>query len=123
MAAAALEGRAGTDACAPPKKSNPNNESPAALCCRCCGAGALAVTGGGATAEELCGAGPGTTGAAGISPKRSTSGFAFLEGTGPGCTGTDDVRKEADLSSFAFSCTMFSGYHGQLCCSNIVRDV
>lgn len=96
-----LDGRAGAGAEPPPRKSRPNNESPALVCF-----GGAASAFGGALVPD---GGPELArGGVGSSPKRSITGWGF--GRGGGLWAEPAARRcEADLSICTFSCTFFRG--------------
>jgi hypothetical protein len=97
-----LDGRAGCDVGPPPKKSSPNNESPAFVCF-----GAAASAFGGADRTFVGGPVLGR-GGAGSSPKRSIAGCCLCGG-GAGRLEVVPSRCDADRSIWTFSCTFFSG--------------
>lgn len=100
-----LEGLAGCADVPPPKKSKPNNESPALVCFGGAGSafgGTCLPTGGPVLARG---------GAGDMSPKRSMAGCAWgCARGGGGWLDWDASRCDAERSICTFSCTFFKGY-------------
>jgi hypothetical protein len=89
-----LDGLAGCDAGPPPKKSSPNNESPALVCF-----GGAASAFGGADRTFVGGPVLGRGGAGASSPKRSIAGCCLAWGGGVGRLALAPRRCDADRST------------------------
>jgi hypothetical protein len=101
-----LDGRAGCVVGPPPRKSKPNNESPAFVCF-----GGAASAFGGAARPPTGGPVLGRWGAGASSPKRSIAGCGLDCGGGGGLLELELTprRWDAERSICTFSCTFFSG--------------